>query len=358
MPVNLSNLLLNPTQLQQYQDLRPDMMPLFWQWRDNARRGDSLSLENATRALAHAKAMDPLLLQTAGANLESIYANTEGTRASTENTRARTSSIPLENRLKEEQRRGLQLENDYEESIIPEKKKSAVAKFLREASDADFAKAENDVYNLIRSNNSKQRKAGMELLPYLKSSVEERYKTDSQLRVVGATQAGQQSLEALRHKNATALEQQRIDAGKYDRKTLAVTVESMLLKARDAAHKAEILEQAYWVAKSAGDEEAAAILTQRAQQARQRSAEDFKNRAAGAPGRIDVASETGMTPTARPTADAPIAMPANSATATRKDRMENPKTPQEAQAAGWKLMQDANGNKAYVGPNNQIMEIK
>ena len=350
MPVNLSNLLLNPTQLQQYQDLRPDMMPLFWQWRDNARRGDSLSLENATRALAHAKAMDPLLLQTAGANLESIYANTEGTRASTENTRARTSSIPLENRLKEEQRRGLQLENDHGESIIPEKKKSAVAKFLREASDADFAKAENDVYNLIRSNNSKQRKAGMELLPYLKSSVEGRYKTDSQLRVVGATQAGQQSLEALRHKNAMELQAQK-DASSTERSRIAAEAR---LKASSANSKQSWQNLAVEFAQKAiatTDPNIKADLEGYAQYAQQ-MAERLQ------PAKPVITPEASGGMLQSPQGAAMPTLPANSATATRKDRMENPKTPQEAQAAGWKLMQDANGNKAYVGPNNQIMEIK
>jgi hypothetical protein len=35
-----------------------------------------------------------------------------------------------------------------------------------------------------------------------------------------------------------------------------------------------------------------------------------------------------------------------------------PKTPEEAKKAGWKLMRDSKGNTAYVGPNNEIMEVK
>lgn len=34
------------------------------------------------------------------------------------------------------------------------------------------------------------------------------------------------------------------------------------------------------------------------------------------------------------------------------------RTPEQAKAAGWKLMTDANGNRAYVGPDNQIVEVK
>lgn len=37
---------------------------------------------------------------------------------------------------------------------------------------------------------------------------------------------------------------------------------------------------------------------------------------------------------------------------------KKPTTPQEAQQAGWKLMVDKNGNRAYVGPNKEIMEVK
>jgi hypothetical protein len=44
----------------------------------------------------------------------------------------------------------------------------------------------------------------------------------------------------------------------------------------------------------------------------------------------------------------------NPATASRA----KPKTPEEASRAGWKYMVDAKGNKAYVGPNNEIIEVK
>lgn len=33
-------------------------------------------------------------------------------------------------------------------------------------------------------------------------------------------------------------------------------------------------------------------------------------------------------------------------------------TPEQAREAGWQLMTDANGNMAYVGPNNQIVEVR
>lgn len=294
---------INPSQLKQLDGLLPTWMPMVWDWQDRAGKMDQLTLEDTMREAAFNKQHDPVRMQQAQANLESTLAGTANTQ---------------------ETMRGNRMKNDVYEANLPQQKAAEYKKLLKETSDNELAMHENEVYKLIQSNDPNQRKIGMQLMPYLKDVLAEKRRTDSQLRVVGATQAGQISLENLRHKNATALEQQRIDAGKYDRKTLAVTVESMLLKARDAAQKAEILEQAYWVAKSAGDEEAANTLAQRAQQARQRAAEDAKNRAAGAPGKIDMANETGMTPTARPTADAPIALPANAATAARKDRQADP----------------------------------
>lgn len=352
MPVvNMPNLQMNPAQLNNMQGMLPTLFPYALEWQKRASQSDQISLEDAMREVAMQKQLDTLRMPRAQADLESVLANTEQSKASAESTRA---GIPLI----QENARGKRMTNDIIEYTLPQQKAAEYAKLLKQTSADELAKHENDVYKMIQSNDPNQRKVGMQLLPFLKDVMDEKRKTDSQLKVVGATQAGQQALEKLRHTNNMELEQKRIEAGKYDRKTLAVTVESMLLKARDAAQKAEILEQAYWVAKSAGDEEAATLLSQRAQQARQRAAEDATNRAAGAPGKIDIANETGMAPTQRPTANAPIAGPANVATAARKDRMENPRTPQEAQAAGWKLMQDANGNKAYVGPNNQIMEVK
>jgi hypothetical protein len=102
------------------------------------------------------------------------------------------------------------------------------------------------------------------------------------------------------------VEQMRIDAGKYNRKTTAVTVEDRLLKARTPTEKAEVLEQAYAIASAAGDEEAANVYLQRAQVARQRAAEDAKNRSIGQPG-IDTPGVTNLPPKATATANAPIA---------------------------------------------------
>lgn len=61
----------------------------------------------------------------------------------------------------------------------------------------------------------------------------------------------------------------------------------------------------------------------------------------------------------KPTQMAPnVPMQPSPAAASRPQRQTAPKTPQEARSAGWVLKMDAAGNKAYVGPNNEILEIK
>jgi hypothetical protein len=118
------------------------------------------------------------------------------------------------------------------------------------------------------------------------------------------------STENNKRTNSTlvALEDKRIAAGKYNRKDTAVTVEDRLLKAKTPREKAEILEQAYFIAKAAEDDVAAMSYAKRAVDARQRAAEDEKNRGLATP-RPDVerTTEGRVLNTAAPSATAPIA---------------------------------------------------
>lgn len=88
----------------------------------------------------------------------------------------------------------------------------------------------------------------------------------------------------------------------------AVDVEGAILKAKTPIAKAEVLEQAYYVALQAGNQELAASYKARAAEARQRAAEDAGNK--NAPGGVgasvnDGKVELGNKP--RPTSNAPIA---------------------------------------------------
>lgn len=122
--------------------------------------------------------------------------------------------------------------------------------------------------------------------------------------------------EALQQKGATQrqgmtvqgqkdIEQMRIDAGKYNRTTTVKSVEQRLISAKNAKEKAEILESAYYEARTKDPELAAQFLA-RAQEARQRAAEDERNRGLARPG-IDVPAVSGLPASAEPSATAPIA---------------------------------------------------
>lgn len=111
---------------------------------------------------------------------------------------------------------------------------------------------------------------------------------------------------AMQGKNAKEIEQMRIDAGKYDKSKVGTTVEMALLKADTPTKKAEILEQAYAIASEAGDEESATKYAKRAVEARQRKAEDERNKGIAKPG-IDTAAVANLPANPTPSATAPIA---------------------------------------------------
>lgn len=97
-----------------------------------------------------------------------------------------------------------------------------------------------------------------------------------------------------------------IAAGKFDKKgSLSIAVDDRLYKAKTPIEKAEILESAYHAAQDNGDNESAAKYAVRALEARKRAAEDAQNRGLGKPG-ADLGA-LGITPTAPPAANAPIA---------------------------------------------------
>lgn len=125
----------------------------------------------------------------------------------------------------------------------------------------------------------------------------------------GIQQAGANARNAATIKGQKDIEQMRIDAGKYNRNQTKVNVETRLLTARSAAEKAEILEQAYNIAQAAGDADTAQQYAVRAQQARQRAAEDAANRGAAQP-RLDIPGVTNQGTIQNlpgPQANAPIA---------------------------------------------------
>ena len=151
-------------------------------------------------------------------------------------------------------------------------------------SEDDFKKADQQIEKLLRSPNPADVQMGLKLQAATPAMLAEKRKNDQAMALeqersrahlagIGAQTASQKDLE-----------QMRIDAGKYNRSNMALTLSQRLMKARTAAEKAEILEEGFYVAQAAGDEEASKEYAARALQARQRAAEDAANRAAGSPG--------------------------------------------------------------------------
>jgi hypothetical protein len=104
------------------------------------------------------------------------------------------------------------------------------------------------------------------------------------------------------------LEQMRIEAGKYNKTKLAVSIEERLLKAKTPVEKAEILEEAFYTAMAGNDQQTAAVYRQRAMEARQRAAEDARNRGIAAQeGKISAPAVTGLPAREGTAATAPIA---------------------------------------------------
>lgn len=148
-----------------------------------------------------------------------------------------------------------------------------------------------------------------------------------------------------------AIEQMRIDAGKYNKKNTAVDVNTALLKyGHSAAAVAEIYAQAAQIADAAGDTAEATRYSQLAQQARQRAAEDAGNKGLARPG-IDTSAVSGLPPQARPQATAPIGVPGGAPPAPA-GAMAGPNFEAAAKAA-WGSY-DPNKYDYRVGPNGQL----
>ena len=137
---------------------------------------------------------------------------------------------------------------------------------------------------------AKERDIGQALLLQSKEAIQEREK----IRLQG--------------QNAMALQADAIRAGRFSHAPQRDT-SSLLLKLRSsksALQTAEILDQAHAEAVGARDVDGARELAARAIQARQRAAEDARNRGLATPG-IDVGATGGLAMNPPPQAQAPVA---------------------------------------------------
>lgn len=160
--------------------------------------------------------------------------------------------------------------------------KTKLRELLSGASKADLAAFEQDLQRRAYSDDPKEREEASDLMRYNREWQREReketldrYGRERQILLQGQVQAG--------------LEQQRIDAGKYNRGKAAQGLVTELAGARTHVHKANIYEAYAYQARANGDHESADKLEKLAVNARQ---DDVIARAAGAatlrPGQADI----------------------------------------------------------------------
>ena len=163
-------------------------------------------------------------------------------------------------------------------------------KHLLGADASDLAQIEQHGQRLAYSTNPKERATGQQILLQTKAAIQEREK----IRLQG--------------QNAERLMGIQVNAGRFtkaapvDRNTLLIKLRS----SKSALQTAEILDQAHSEAVAAGDTAGAQELAVRAMQARQRAAEDARNRGLATPG-IDIGATGGLAMNPPPQAQAPIA---------------------------------------------------
>lgn len=189
------------------------------------------------------------------------------------------------------QRRG----NREADFVSPVKMLSDYKGYLAKAGDDDIKLATQQAQQMAFSRDPAVAERGRALLGATKEFLLQKQKDAADLDKVRQQGADQRQLM-----------QMQIDAGRFDKAgKYAMSLESRLRMAKNAKEKAEILEQGYQEAQAAGDGNLAAIYLMRAQEARQRAAEDEANRMAK-PGQIDTPAVGGLPAIPPPTATAPI----------------------------------------------------
>lgn len=235
------NLQLNPRSLQDISGLDPTWFPEAMSWAGRANQMDTTTLEDAMRAAAHEKAMDPLRLRKQQADIDQTIASTGLTKANT-------------------------VKQDMENEVYGATKKQRIEtegrKLLSEASDADLKILESQVYTALQSKDPKEWQAAQAIVPHLKFAVQERFKTDQQLRVQGSANAAAMARQKQQQEHQIELEKMRVDRAlkvaeigasarraaasaktPKDWEALATSLAQQMLTETDAEVKAALVQQ-------------------------------------------------------------------------------------------------------------------
>lgn len=181
-----------------------------------------------------------------------------------------------------------------ETSLFGQTQETALKKLLTEASDSQTKLFENHLYEKLRTTRpgSPEHGALMKALESTRGFVEEKRKTDQRLREIDRTGGWQRTIN-----------QDNIDAGKYNRAKTADTIEIRLQKAKTASERRQILIDAGNYVEQNGDATYAAQLRQRANDPAlvQQSERELDARRREGGGGVDIPAVTnGRIPTITP----------------------------------------------------------
>lgn len=249
--------------------------------------------------------------------------------------------------------------DQMERDLFGTTQQAKLKELLASASDNDAKMFENELYNRARQARpgTPEHSAAMKALEFTRGAIEEKRKSDLALRATHANNATQ-----------IKLEQMRIDAGKYVKQDrFKLSFQEELARAKNAVQVAALLRK--YSAAAATDPDYAPLIPflQHLAQTNASAYDAEVPNTGQKPGDIDLgATAPGIRtapprPVVNPAEGLKPPVPAASSAApapapTQPSAM--PKTPDEAKAAGWKLMRDKNGNRAYVGPDGKFIEVK
>lgn len=263
--ISTQHLQLNPQNLKSLDGLDPTWFPEAMSWSQRANQLDTTTLEDAMRAAAHEKAMDPLRLSKQQADIDATLASTGLTKANT---------------VKQE------MENDVYSANKNRRIEQEGKDLLLKAAQADFDKFELDVYSGLKSPDQQVRKAAQAMVPMLKFAQQERIKTNEQLRVQGSANAAAKSMQEARFKQEKELEDARIAAGKYNNKNSVKTIEQTIAGAKTAAQRHQALIDAAKIAEQSGNDPLAESYRARAEEIRPQAEAEL--RMLQKPGEVDL----------------------------------------------------------------------
>lgn len=265
------------------------------QFREQGRQANVLELDKQRIANEQSEQMNPLLLAQQGL---------VNTGLGTKNT---SDALALSNK----------------QALNEDQLKADRAKLRQQYSESEISQMQDNVLREHMNNVAAGNLAGIEktrkLLDFLGTPAQTADRL-SRKQIADENNITQLKATGMSTSSAERINQANIEAGKYDRNKFGLTIQDRLMRARTPTEKAEVLEDAYYVAVSAGDMDAAQLYQTRAQAARERVAEDARNRGLATPG-LDVGAATGMPAKAAPSANAPIA---GGASGPKPGTAENP----------------------------------